>query len=270
MELSWQRRAASARSSLIPGVDRQCFVNSLVEGQLAVSEDSTALAIFAQRFGRVGGHDKRPLASAARQCLLRSLAETFISGSGYLVDEVAVEADGKADCKGKSSLHAAGVALYWLMQIGAELREFLHISEQGGCRTAIDARDEPRIVSTGKARLEGAGVSDRPGNAHLPANLACGRIFDARNQSQERRLAGAIGSANADRFAASDRKIGVAQDRFSQFPCVIGHADVREADHCTGPLQNKLGSLARSGLMLQQKNYRFGLYGKYKFTGEVN
>jgi hypothetical protein len=51
---------------------------------------------------------------------------------------------------------------------------------------------------------------------------------------------------------------------------VIGHADVREADHCTGPLQNKLGSLARSGLMLQQKNYRFGLYGKYKFTGEVN
>ncbi len=187
------------------------LVDGVEELQLPVGQDGPCLAVVLEHVHVVGDHQQGPALAALVQRLLATLREPVVARADHLVHQIAVEVDRQGDAESQASVHAGRIGLERHAEVGAELRELLHIFERLLHRRAVDAGDIAGVVCASKARLEGAGVAERPGHRHLAVHFPCGRVLHAADDAGERRFASAVAPHHADRLAAPELEGDVVQ-----------------------------------------------------------
>ena len=216
---------------LIVHMDVDRLIDRVKKDELSFLQHRPTLAISAQRVGVMADHQQRPRRAAVVQSVFASLTEAIIARSRDLVDQIAVEIDGKRDTKRKTRHHAGGIAVDRLMKICTKLGKVFDIREKLLNILAVNPRNEARIVRSGQAGLEAARIPNRPGTGYGPLDHARSRCFNAGDETHQRRFTRAVRPAYPQAAPCWNREVQIIQDVLAELPDMIAFRNVFERNH---------------------------------------
>lgn len=209
--------------------------NGLVYGvelfEPAERHHCTAVAILPKRIRVVGHHQQCGSRPTRHQRSLTTLAETLVAGRGDLVDQVAIEINRERTGEGQSRIHPCRIRPDGHAHIASEFGKILNEGKHVVHGAAVNAGDEPHVVRPRETALKTARIADGPGHAHVALDPSGGRLFDTRQQSQQRRLARTIVPANTNRLTPFRSETDVVENDAHSLPGAIMFANAIEADH---------------------------------------
>ncbi len=220
------------------GVDRP------VEQQLPSLQHDAALG--ERRHGRKIVADEQhgaALVRDRRHAVEAALLELRIADRKHLVDEQDLGLEMRGHREGQPRVHAHGVALH------RRVDELLHAREVDDlvearlhfpARHAEDRAVQEDVLAPGQLLVEAGADLEQASDAAVQLDPAKGRLEDARQDLEQRRLAGAVVADDADDLAALDLEIDVAQR--PEFLDLVALDDRAPAQHVGAPPHQAAGT----------------------------
>ena len=145
--------------------------------------------------------------------------EPGIANRQGFVDDQDIRSDMRGNREGKTDIHAAGVGLYRLIDIGSDIGKSHDVVQPLGDLLFGETHNrgvDHRILAPGKLGIEPCPQFEQCGDSPVDAKIAASRLHGPGQHLQQGGLAGAVGADDAQRFAARQLETDALQgDKFA-------------------------------------------------------
>ena len=223
-----------------PAVGADRLTRVAVEGDLALPKEHGAIAQPLDRLGVVRDEQDRSAAVLELGDLAEALAlELLVADGEHLVEQQHVGLDVRGDREAEPHEHAGRVGAHRevdeLLELG-ERDDLVHHLADACARQAVDRPVEVDVLASAEIGVEAGAELEQRCDAPTCLDPARRRLDDPRDDTQQRRLAGAVAADEPDGIARLDGERHVAESLH------LSHAEpaARDEDVLQRPLRLRI------------------------------